>query len=76
MGAGSRLRLSEGKMGPTVTDNGNFIVDADFGRIRNVQGLERMVKAIPGVVEVGLFPGMVTRLIVGSKAGTFIRCRA
>lgn len=71
-GASPILRASGGKVGPTVTDNGNFIIDADFGPIRDVRGLEVRVKMIPGVVEVGLFLGMIDRLIVGSPEGARI----
>ncbi len=68
-GASPVLRASSGKAGPTVTDNGNFVIDADFGPIRDVQALEVKLKMIPGVVEVGLFPGMITRLIIGTREG-------
>ncbi|MEM2906223.1 MAG: ribose-5-phosphate isomerase RpiA [Candidatus Bathyarchaeia archaeon] len=76
MGASPVLRTSGGKVGPTVTDNGNFILDADFGPIRDVRALEARVKMTPGVVEVGLFSEMIDRLIVGSRDGVRVYTRA
>jgi ribose 5-phosphate isomerase A len=63
------LRESAGKMGPVITDNGNFLVDADFGRIENPSKLERRLKAISGVLETGLFLGMTDRAFVGQRNG-------
>ncbi len=61
------LREGEGKLGPIVTDNGNFIVDCDFGVIENVEDLEVEINSIPGVVENGIFPAkVIDSVIVGS----------
>ncbi len=60
----------KGKVGPTVTDNGNFIVDADFGPIEDPYDLEKQLKSIPGVVETGLFLHMVDTVYVGKKDGS------
>jgi len=60
------LREVEGKVGPVVTDNGNFIVDADFGPIEAPDDLNCKLKSIPGVVETGLFVGMTDLLYVGT----------
>jgi ribose 5-phosphate isomerase A len=49
------LRVAGGKDGPVVTESGNFIVDAWFDEIPN--GLEAELKALPGVIETGLFEG-------------------
>lgn len=40
---------------PCFTENGNLILDTAFEPIENPQGLERDVKNIPGVAEVGIF---------------------
>jgi len=58
-----------GKVGPVVTDNGNFIVDAYFGPIEDPGQLDKAIKALPGVVETGLFVGMTDLLFVGTKSG-------
>lgn len=52
-----------------VTDNGNFVIDADFGEIKNAETLDRDIKMIPGVVENGLFINMTHRVYVGEKSG-------
>ena len=54
------LREGKGKVGPVITDNGNAVIDADFGVIRNAAELEVKLKMIPGVVETGLFIGLAT----------------
>ena len=62
-GAHCKLRQN----GNFVTDNGNLIADCEFGEIRDPCNLEKKIKSIPGVVEVGLFVGMVSEIIVGSE---------
>ena len=69
MGGRARLRESTGKVGPVVTDNGNFIVDADFGRIRDSSRLDRSLKMLPGVLETGLFLKMADSAYVGRRDG-------
>jgi ribose 5-phosphate isomerase A len=59
------LREGKGKVGPVVTDNGNFIIDVDFGPIKKPEKLERALKAIPGVVETGLFINMADIVYLG-----------
>lgn len=54
MGGKPSLRLLE-KGYPYVTENGNFIFETDFGVIRKPRELERAVKIMPGVIEVGIF---------------------
>ena len=54
---------------PYLTDNSNYILDCDFERIDNPEQLEKDLNCIPGVVENGLFIGLVDEIIVGSKQG-------
>ncbi|HWF10557.1 MAG TPA: ribose 5-phosphate isomerase A [Bryobacteraceae bacterium] len=56
------LRLAVKKDGPVVTEHGNFIFDTRFGAIGNL--LERDIKAIPGVIESGLFIGRDVEVMV------------
>jgi ribose 5-phosphate isomerase A len=63
------LRQGKAKAGPVVTDNGNFLYDVDFGEIYEPKVLEARVKAIPGVIEVGLFCDMVHRAYFGLEDG-------
>ena len=65
MGGKPTLREGKAKIGPVVTDNGNFIVDVDFGPIRAPRELGSQLKMIPGVVETGLFVEMADIVYVG-----------
>jgi ribose 5-phosphate isomerase A len=63
-----KLRESEGKVGPLVTDNGNFILDCYFGEIKKPEELEETINSIPGVVENGIFPShLIDSVIVGNE---------
>ena len=63
------LRESKGKVGAVVTDNGNYIVDVDFGPIDNADELSRRLKLIPGVIETGLFIGIADIVYLGKADG-------
>ena len=54
---------------PYITDNGNYILDCEFERIDNPEEMESDINNIPGVVENGLFIGLVDEVIVGGKQG-------
>jgi len=56
-----RLRLARMKDGPIITENGNFILDIYFDKI--LYDLEGKLKAIPGVIESGLFIGYNVNII-------------
>jgi len=47
-----------------VTDNGNVILDCAVGPIADPPGLERAIRAIPGVVDTGLFLGTADTVLV------------
>jgi ribose 5-phosphate isomerase A len=55
------LRLAGGKDGPVVTEWGNFVIDAWFDEIPH--GLHAQLKALPGVIETGLFEGFSFEII-------------
>jgi len=63
------LREAARKLGPVVTDNGNFIVDVVFGEIRKPMDLQRRLKDIAGVVETGLFLKMTDVVYLGKREG-------
>ncbi len=65
MGGKPTLREGKGKVGPVVTDNGNFIVDVDFGTINYPKELNSRLKLLPGVVETGLFIEMANIIYIG-----------
>jgi ribose 5-phosphate isomerase A len=54
---------------PFITDNSNYILDCEFERIAEPEQLEIDINNIPGVVENGLFIGLVDEVIVGAKQG-------
>ena len=49
---------------PFVTDNGNVLVDCAVEPIGDPPGLERTLRAIPGVVDTGLFLGTADTVLV------------
>ncbi|MFQ6065639.1 MAG: ribose 5-phosphate isomerase A [Candidatus Bathyarchaeia archaeon] len=63
------LREGSGKVGPVVTDNGNFLVDTDFGLIESPKELNLELKSIPGVIETGLFVDIADVVYVGKPEG-------
>jgi ribose 5-phosphate isomerase A len=52
-----------------ITDNQNYIIDCDFGKIADPEALEKEINNIPGVLDNGLFIGLADEVIVGSKQG-------
>jgi len=64
------LRMAKNKMGPVVSDNGNFILDVDFGSIKNPYETDNLIKKIPGVVDTGLFLGITSTVYIGQKDGS------
>ncbi|MEM2760433.1 MAG: ribose-5-phosphate isomerase RpiA [Nitrososphaerales archaeon] len=68
-GAKPKIRSLE-KGYPFVTENGNLILDTDFGEISDAVSLEREVKSIAGVMEVGIFTKRATRYYKANRNGT------
>jgi len=68
LGCEVKLRKVMGEQ-PFITDNSNYILDCEFERIENSEELEITINNIPGVVENGLFIGLVDEVIVGGKQG-------
>ena len=66
------LRMAERKDGPVITDNGNFILDVDFGLLNEPEKMEVDLNAIPGVVENGIFTEIVDEVLFGSPGGVKI----
>lgn len=73
MGIAPIVRQAQKKMGPVVTDNGNFIIDLKFPTpIDNPAQVAINLKMIPGVVETGLFIGMTDEVHIGTEEGAYI----
>lgn len=68
MGGKPVLREGPGKVGPVMTDNGNVILDAEFGLIREPSKLCQELKSLPGVVETGIFANMASIAYVGTHS--------
>lgn len=67
LGGKPALRKKADKSGPYVTDNGNFILDVDFGPIADPAMLESNLRHISGVIETGLFLGMAQIAYIGTE---------
>jgi len=55
---------------PFITENGNIILDCDFGTIKNPKVLSQKIKQIPGVMESGIFlrkPDIIYKAKTGGK---------
>ena len=63
-----RRKNAEGK--DYVTDENNFILDANFGEIKNPEELSVLLNQRAGIVEHGLFIGMTSELICAMNDGS------
>jgi ribose 5-phosphate isomerase A len=64
---GLQPTLWERNSQPALSDNGNYILDCKIEPIADAKRLERTVRAIPGVVDTGLFLGMAQTVLVGDR---------
>ncbi|MDH7461656.1 ribose-5-phosphate isomerase RpiA [Chitinophagaceae bacterium 26-R-25] len=58
-----KLRMNNDK--PFLTDQQNYVVDADFGLIEDPPALAEKLNQIEGLVAHGLFIGLATKVIMG-----------
>jgi len=68
LGAKTELRADE-KCRIVVTDENNWIIDANFGALENPDELARSLENRAGIVEHGLFIGLAHKVIVASESG-------
>jgi len=70
---GGEVIVREGteKIGPVLTDQGNFILDWKFesSKVFNWSDVNQKLKMIPGVVETGLFINMISKAYFGNREG-------
>lgn len=52
-----------GKLGPVITDSGNFILDCTFSEDSDIHSIQTILLQIPGVIETGLFIDMHPTII-------------
>ena len=64
-----QLRRKGDGLEPFISDGGNYILDCACGIIPNAVAADRALKAIPGVMEHGLFIGLARVVIVGEDGG-------
>jgi len=69
LGGKTEVRMGVRKDGPVISDNGNFIMDADFGEIHNPASLDIALSQCTGIVEHGIFIN-VDVVYIGKKDGT------
>ncbi|MFD1646722.1 ribose-5-phosphate isomerase RpiA [Haloarchaeobius litoreus] len=65
LGGEPSLRTARRKDGPVVTENGNLVLDCDFGPIDDPATLATGLSALPGVLEQGLFVGLADEVHIG-----------
>lgn len=73
LGATAELRSGVSKDGPVVTDQGFWVIDANFGPIPDPEALNRTLNALPGVLDHGLFLGLATLALIGEPSGSVRR---
>ncbi|GAA0669716.1 ribose-5-phosphate isomerase RpiA [Natronoarchaeum mannanilyticum] len=73
LGGEPTLRSAERKDGPVVTDNGNVVLDCEFGAIDAPADLAAELSSVPGVVEHGLFVNLADEIHVGREDGVDVR---
>ncbi|EGP92950.1 ribose-5-phosphate isomerase RpiA [Nitrosarchaeum koreense] len=69
LGGKAELRLID-RGYPFFTENGNIILDCDFGVIKNPKILSQKIKQVAGVIESGIFirkPDVIYRAKTGGK---------
>lgn len=64
-----QLRVGKGKLGPVVSDNGNFLLEC-YMKLENPVEIEKWLKSIPGIIENGIFTKFST-IIVGTEKGWY-----
>jgi ribose 5-phosphate isomerase A len=69
--AGLTLRLRHDGQ-PFISDGGHYILDCVFGAIEDPLHLQQQLDQTVGVVENGLFLGLTSQVIVGSRKGVSV----
>ncbi len=64
------LSFRPSEQGMFQSDGGHFILDCSLGRIKDAEILDEKLRSIPGVIETGLFVGMVTKAYIANTNGS------
>ncbi len=70
---GGTPSLRGGSSSPFVTDEGNYILDTNFGIIENPVELSKKLNERAGIVEHGLFINLCSQLVIASKDGIILK---
>jgi ribose 5-phosphate isomerase A len=63
---GAKVELRKTATGePFITDEGNYILDCNFGQIKDPPSLARALSDTPGIVEHGLFVNLASVVLMG-----------
>jgi len=60
---------------PALSDNGNCILDCQTEGADDVIELAGRIRAIPGVVDTGIFQGLASEVLVGDEDRDFAHCQ-
>lgn len=63
------VRCSDIKDSYTITDDGNFLIDAQFNSVKDFKELNHYLNQIDGVIGTSLFTKEVTRVIIAGENG-------
>lgn len=74
LGGKCTMRTGSGKDGPVISDNGNIIMDCDFGKIETPALLGQELSQIAGIVEHGIFTN-VDLVYIGYEDRVEMRAR-
>lgn len=69
LGLAGALTLRRKAGAPFISDGGNVILDASFGRIPDPENLADKLDAVPGVVDHGLFIGLASVALLARESG-------
>lgn len=69
LGVSVRIRTGSGKVGPVITDSGNAIIDVPLPENRSLDWLDDFFNNTPGILENGIFKGLVSYAYVGTSGG-------
>jgi len=72
LGCEAKIRRVDGAI--YKTDNGNNILDCEFGEIKYPEELSKKLNSIPGVIENGLFLDLSDKIIIGNEKGFEEKC--
>jgi ribose 5-phosphate isomerase len=66
-------RVSGGKMGPIITDNGNILADVYAGILEDPEKLDHLLKRVAGILETGICIKAADLILIGYPDGSVKR---